>query len=234
MPATQLILQVHNTGDVVVVRCRGRIVSGEEAHLLQSEVEKLMEGTKNVVLQLAEVSYIDSGGLGTLVRLLGVLRAARGDLKLCQLSPFVAQVLQATNLLSVFHPYASEKDAIEAFSARPQTEEEKFQPSNNRIVCLDSSLDLLAYLKVLLQRSGFQVFATQYPSDAAALAMGARSSLVICGPEMRANESAVAKIRQSAPNVQLLHLPADFSTSEADRAGPELVNRVRAILAPAQ
>ena len=64
--------------------------------------------------------------------------------------------------------------------------------------------------------------------------MGARSSLVICGPAMQTNEAAVAKIRQSAPNVQLLHLPPDFSTSEADRAGPELVNRVRAILAPAQ
>jgi len=234
MPATQLILQVHNTGDVVVVRCRGRIDSGEEAKHLQSEIEKLTGQTKNVVLQLSEVGYIDSGGLGTLVRLLGVLRAARGDLKLCQLSPFVAQVLQATNLLSVFHPYASEKDAIEAFSARPQTEEEKFQPSNNRIVCLDSSLDVLAYLKILLQRGGYQVFTTQYPSDAAALAMGARSSLVICGPAMTTNESAVAKIRQSAPNVQLLHLPADFSTSEADQAGPDLVNRVRSLLAPPQ
>ena len=230
----QLILQAHNTGDVVVVRCRGRIVSGDEARYLQTEVEKLTGQTKNIVLQLAEVSYVDSGGLGALVRLLGVLRAARGDLKLCQLSPFVAQVLQATNLLSVFHPYASEKDAIEAFSARPQAAEGKFEAANNRIVCLDSSLDLLAYLKVLLQRSGYQVFATQYPSDAAALAMGARSSLVICGPAMRTNEAGVAKIRQSAPNVQLLQLPPDFSTSEADQAGPDLVNRVRSMLTPAQ
>jgi len=230
----QLFLQSYNAGEVVVVSCRGRIVSGEEARHLQAEVEKLTGQTKNVVLQLAEVSFIDSGGLGTLVRLLGVLRAARGDLKLCQLSPFVAQILKATNLTSVFHPYQSEHDAIAAFSARPQAAEEKFEASSNRIVCLDSSLDVLAYLKVLLQRSGYQVFTTQYPSDAAALAMGARSSLVICGPAMQTNEAAVAKIRQSAPNVQLLHLPPDFSTSEADRAGPELVNRVRAILAPAQ
>ncbi|HXX45379.1 MAG TPA: STAS domain-containing protein [Candidatus Acidoferrales bacterium] len=230
----QLILQSQSTGDVVVVRCRGRIVSGDEARHLQSEVEKFTAQTKNVVLQLGEVNYIDSGGLGALVRLLGVLRAARGDLKICQPSSFVAQVLQATSLLSVFHPYASEKDATEAFSARPQAAEEKFEASSNRIVCLDSSLDVLAYLKILLQRSGYQVFTTQYPSDAAALAMGARSSLVICGPAMRSNEAAVTKIRQSAPNVQLLHLPPNFSTSEADQAGPELVNRVRAILAPAQ
>jgi len=230
----QLTLQAHNTGDVVVVRCRGRIVSGDEARHLQSEVEKLTTQTKNVALQLSEVNYIDSGGLGALVRLLGVLRAARGDLKLCQVPPFVHQVLKATNLLTVFHPHASEQDAIEAFSARPQAAEEKFQASNNRIVCIDSSLDLLAYLKVLLRRSGYQVFTTQYSSDAAALAMGAPSSLVICGPAMRSNEPAVAKIRQSAPNVRLLHLPPDFSTSEADQAGPDLVNRVQAILAPPQ
>ena len=120
----QLTLQSHNVGEVVVVRCRGRIVSGDEVRFLQLELDKLTELTKNVVLQLAEVSYLDSGGLGALVRIFGVLRAAGGDLKLCQLSPFVDQVLQATNLLNVFHPYASEKEAIEAFSARPQSPDE--------------------------------------------------------------------------------------------------------------
>jgi len=230
----QLILQSQNTGHVIVVRCRGRIVSGEEARFLQSELEKLTAQSKNVVLQLAEVSYIDSGGLGALVRLLGVLRAARGDLKLCQVSPFVVQVLTATNLLGVFHPYASEKDAIEAFFARPQRAAETREAPGNRIVCLDSSLDLLAYLRVLLQRSGYEVFTTQYVSDAATLASGAPSSLVICGPGMRSKEIAVEKFRDRAPHARLLHLPPDFSTSEADRSGPDLVNQVRALLAPPQ
>lgn len=228
----QLTVQSQTLGDVAVVRCRGRIVSGEESRLVQREVEALMRETKNIVLQLAEVNYIDSGGLGALVRLRGMLQAARGDLKLCQLSPFVTQVLQATNLLSVFHSYASEKNAIEAFSARPQIPKEVFDASSNRIVCLDSSLDLLAYLKALLKRSGYQVFTTQYPSDAVTLATGAQSSLVICGPVMQTNEAAIAKFRQNAPKVQILQLPHDFSTSEADRAGPELVNRVRSLLAP--
>jgi anti-sigma B factor antagonist len=229
----QLTLQSQNVGhDVVIIRCSGRIVSGEESRLLQREVEGLMRETKNIVLKLAEVNYVDSGGLGALVRLRGVLRAAKGDLKLCQLSPFVTQVLQATNLLSVFHPYGSEKEAAEAFFQQPQLTKEDFRPAGNRIVCLDTSRDLLAYVKVLLTRSGYQVFTTQYPSDALTLAMGAQSSVVICGPGMRANEAAIAKFRQSAPKVQILHLPPDFSTSEADRAGPELVNRVRSLLAP--
>ncbi len=228
----QLTLQHENAGDVLVIRCQGRIVSGDESRLLQREVESLTRDNKRVVLQLAEVNYIDSGGLGALVRLLGVLRAAKGDCKLCRLSPFVTQVLRATNLLNVFHSYDSEKEAVAAFSTHAQIPKESFQVSNQRIVCLDSSPDLLAYLKVLLKRSGYQVFTTQHPSDAAALALGAQSTVVICGPGARANEAAIARFRQTAPKVQILHLPADFSTSDADRAGPELVNQVRSLLAP--
>ena len=228
----QLTLQSEQTGEVVVIRARGRIVSGEDAQFLQHEVEKLTSLTKQVVLQLADVNYVDSGGIGALIRMRGVLRAARGDLKLYQLSPFVAQVLRATNLLSVFHPYASEKEAIDAFSAPPQAAKEAFEPSSNRVVCLDSSLDLLAYLKALLHRAGYQVFTTQYPSDALALVVGARSGVAIFGPGMRTNEAAIAKLRERAPHVQVLHLPPDFSTSEADRAGPDLVNQLRSLLAP--
>ena len=227
----QLILQSEHKGNVIVVRCRGRIVSGDEAQFLQREIEKLTDLTKNVVLQLAEVSYVDSGGVGALVRMLGVLRAARGDLKLCQLNSFVTQVLQSTNLLSVFHTYASEKEAVEAFSARPPILIGEAANSSSRVVCLDSSPEILAFLKVVLQRSGYDVFTTRYASDAAALVIGARPSVVICGPGMRGNETVIEKFRQSAPKVKLLHLPAEFSTSEADRAGTELIERVRAALA---
>jgi hypothetical protein len=62
--------------------------------------------------------------------------------------------------------------------------------------------------------------------------MGAQSSIVICGPAMRTNEAAVAKLRQIHSKVQILHVPPDFSTSDAEKAGPELLNRVRSLLAP--
>jgi anti-anti-sigma factor len=229
--AMQLTLQSQKIGEVVVVRCRGRIVSGDEVRFLQLELEKLTDLSKKVVLQLAEVTYLDSGGLGALVRIFGVLRAAGGDLKLCEVSPFVVQVLQATNLLNVFHPCASEKEAIEAFSARPRSTAEPPHTSRIRVVCLDTSLDLLAYLKVMLQRSGYEVFTTRYTSDAVALVIGTSPRVVVCGPGLQGNESLIEKFRQSAPNVHLLHLPADFSTSEADQAGLNLVNRIRSLLA---
>ena len=226
----QLSLESRTLKDVVVIRCHGRIVSGAEARQLQAEIEKLTALTKNVVLQLSEVTYVDSGGLGALVRILGVLRAARGDLKVCQLSPFVEQVLQATNLTKVFQPWASEKEAVEAFSAAPGSAHDAGQPSAARIVCLDSSPDVLAYLKVLLQRSGYEVFTTRYLSDAVSLAVGTRPRVLVCGPSWHANASVAEKFSQSAPAVQLLHLPADFSTSEADQASRNLVDRVRSLL----
>jgi anti-anti-sigma factor len=226
----QLRLESQTLRDVVVIRCRGRIVSGDEARHLQVEIEKLTALTKDVVLQLGEVTYLDSGGLGALVRILGVLRAARGDLKVCQLSPFVEQVLEATNLLKVFQPLASEQEAIDAFSTRPGSAHDVGQPSSTRIVCLDSSLDVLAYLKVLLQRSGYEVFTTRYLSDAVSLAVGTKPRVLVCGPAMHGNDSIAEKFRHSAPSVQLLHLPADFSTSEADQASRNLVDRVRSLL----
>lgn len=230
----QLTIQSETVGEVVVVRCRGRIVTGEEARFLQEQVEKLTALRKNVVMQLGEVNYIDSGGLGTLVRLLGMLRAAKGDLKLCQVTPFVEKVLQATNLLGVFRPYATESEAIQSFSTRAHGAEEVARGAGSRIVCLDSSLDLLAYLRVLLQRSGYEVYTTQYVTDAVTLARGAGTSLVICGPGMRDKESVIGRFRERAPEARMLHLAADFSTSEADRAGPELVERVKAMLASLQ
>jgi anti-sigma B factor antagonist len=226
----QLSLQNQKIGDIVVIRCQGRIVVGAEISALQHEIEKLTELTKKVVLQLAEVSFIDSAGLGALVRQFGVLRAHGGDLKLCQLSPFLLQVLQVTNLLRIFPIYASETEAIHAFSKGPQVREETFGASGTRIVCTDTSSDLLAYLSALLKRSGYEVFTTRQPSDALLFVRVTRPRVLICGPGMQTNESAMKGFREFNPGVELLLLPPDFSTSEAGQAGIDLVNRIRLLL----
>ncbi len=107
-----LALQSETVGKVVVIRCQGRIVTGDETLSLQQEIERHARATKKIVLQMAEVKYVDSGGLGALVRIAGVLRSYHGDLKLCQISSFVHQVLQATGLLKVFHTYALKKKPL--------------------------------------------------------------------------------------------------------------------------
>jgi anti-anti-sigma factor len=226
----QLFLQSQAAGEyVVIIRCQGRIVSGEETRALEREVEKVIHLKKRIVLQLAEVTYIDSAGLGVLVRLFRVLR---GGLQLCQVSPVVLKVLQVTKLHAVMPIYASEREAIEAFSAWREPLEKTFQTSLTTIVCIDDSADLLTYLNALLTQAGYEVFTTRHLPDARMLINAIRPRVVIYGAGIEPNESMIEKIRQSVPTAQVLLLPPDFSTAEASQAGAELVSRVRSVITP--
>jgi anti-anti-sigma factor len=233
----RLTLESQTLDDVVVIRCRGRIVAGAEAEALQVELERQTQipGTslltvKWVVLQLAEVDYIDSSGLGALVRMLNVLRAAGGSLKLCQVSPFVLKVLQVTKMLSILPTHSSEEEAIEAFYGRPPHEATEL--SRTKIVCVDTSRDVLAYMRALLTSSGYEVHTASNLGDAKNLVSAIKPEVVICGAGMLAlptGEAMVEAFRQR-PNVQILRLPSDFSTAEAGQAGMDLVNRVQSLL----
>jgi stage II sporulation protein AA (anti-sigma F factor antagonist) len=228
----QLNLQSQFRGDVVVIRCSGRLIASDEARALLLEVEKHTLETKKFVLQLEDVSFLDSGGLGTLVRLVGTLRAARGDLKLCQLSPFLKKVFETTKLTGVFHVYASEKEAIDAFSQRQQDPQASLHPSKPKVLCVESSGDLLAYLSALLKRSGYDVFTTKNLGDATTFVNATKPALVICGPSAQTNGPLFERFRLSHPNAELLLLPLDFHATEASEAGSNLLNRIQALLHP--
>ena len=225
----QLELTSQHIGNVAVVRCRGRIIAGEEIRSLQRELEKITLETKNVVLHLEEVSYLDSAGLGGIVRCLGMLRAARGDLKLCQVSPFVLNVLQSTHLHTVFEAHASEKEAMKAFSAKAPSPEIEPQAARTKVLCVDPSSDVLAYLSALLQGSGFEIFTTRILSDAVTLMRATRPDIVIVGPAMHADQRALDMLKSVDSKVRLLPLPPDFSTAEASQAGLDLVERLRSL-----
>jgi stage II sporulation protein AA (anti-sigma F factor antagonist) len=228
----QLSLQSQFRGNVVVIRCSGRIIASDEAHALLLEIEKHTLETKRFVLQLEHVSFLDSGGLGTLVRLVGTLRAARGDLKLCQLSPFLKKVFETTNLSGVFHVYESEKEAIDAFSQRQQHPQASLHPSKRKVLCVESSGDLLAYLSALLKRSGYDVFTTKNLADATTFVNAAKPALVICGPSAQTNGPLFERFRVRHPNLELLLLPLDFQATEACEASLNLLDRIRVLFHP--
>jgi hypothetical protein len=100
--------------------------------------------------------------MGTLLRLSGALRSVGGDVKLCQVSAFALRVFEATNLQSLFLMYASETEAIEAFSMAARLPKEALAVTRTKILCIDTSRDLLAYLNALLKRPGYEVTTTQY------------------------------------------------------------------------
>lgn len=112
----QLKLANRTVDGILVITCSGRLVFGEESSLLRDEVKKaLQDGTKRIVLNLGDVSYIDSGGLGTLVALHTTAHNAGATIKLANLTKRVGDLLQVTKLLTVFDVHNSEYDALEAF-----------------------------------------------------------------------------------------------------------------------
>lgn len=100
---------------VSVIDCHGRIVFGEEASLLRETVKKLLPQNKQMVINLAGVTYIDSGGLGTLVGLYTSARAVGGDVKLSHLTHRVGELLQVTKLVTVFEVFDDETQAARSF-----------------------------------------------------------------------------------------------------------------------
>ena len=112
----QLKLTKRTVDGILAIECSGRIVFGEESALLREEVKTaLSNGMKRIVLNLGDVNYIDSGGLGTLVALHTTAHNAGAMIKLANLTKRVGDLLQVTKLLTVFEVYPSEYEALEAF-----------------------------------------------------------------------------------------------------------------------
>lgn len=103
-------------GEVSVVALNGRIVLGEESNLLREKIKSLIgEGKKKIVLNMANVTYIDSAGLGILVAAHVSAKNQGAALHLSNLGNKFHDVLQLTRLLTVFSVYDTEADAISSF-----------------------------------------------------------------------------------------------------------------------
>src|SRR5438105_1073842 len=101
---------------VTILDLSGRIVLGEESSMLRDELKNLVaRGEKKILLNLGDVSYIDSSGLGALVSGYTSVSGQQGQLKLLNLTKKVHDLLQITKLLTVFQVYDDEKTAIASF-----------------------------------------------------------------------------------------------------------------------
>jgi len=98
---TLLTLDIDRTANAAVVRCHGKLVAGVN-NVLYAEVRQLIPDTKRIVLDLTDLTHMDSMGLGTLVRLYVSAKAAGCNLELINLGKRIRQLLGVTNLWSVF------------------------------------------------------------------------------------------------------------------------------------
>ena len=111
----ELRLDVVRKADVAIVRCRGRIVFGQEVDELRLAVLSLLRESNRVVLQLNGVEQIDSEGLAALVGLFISARNRGGELKLADLSPKSKELLRVTRLDEILRTHKSEAEAIASF-----------------------------------------------------------------------------------------------------------------------
>jgi anti-sigma B factor antagonist len=111
-------IEERSVGDVVVLDLKGKITLGEGDELLKDKVNSLVnQGHKKVVLNLAEVPYIDSAGLGEVVRTYTTVSRQGGSLKLLNLTKRITDLLSITKLLTVFETFDSENEAVRSFAA---------------------------------------------------------------------------------------------------------------------
>ena len=107
-----------NVGDIIVLDLKGKVTLGEGDELLKDKVNSLVnQGYRKLVLNLEDVPYIDSAGLGEIVRTYTTVSRQGGSLKLLNLTKRITDLLSITKLLTVFETFDSESDAVKSFSA---------------------------------------------------------------------------------------------------------------------
>ncbi len=102
---------------ITILDIEGRIVLGEESNSFRERVKSLLAANKKkIVLNMANVTYIDSAGLGTLVATFHSARSQGATLKLANLGTKFKEVLQVTKLMTVFDVFDSEAAATQSFA----------------------------------------------------------------------------------------------------------------------
>jgi anti-sigma B factor antagonist len=109
-------LNVRQVGDVTVIDATGRITLGEGSSVFRETIKDLVgKGNKKILLNLGDVSYIDSSGIGELVSGFTSVSNAGGQLKLLNLTKRIQDLLQITKLYTVFEVFDKESDALAKF-----------------------------------------------------------------------------------------------------------------------
>jgi len=223
-----LQVDVRRLGEVTLLKCKGRIIAGEESQTLQRHMTELMDSDRQFVLHLGEVTFVDSSGLGLLVRLAGVTRAKRGDLKLCSVGREVAHTLTITNLRTILETHDSEVEAVAAFYERARQKDMGARPGA-KLLCVDHSEDVLALLRELLRQAGYAPVTTSNLFDARILAKATKPALVVIGPSVTSDSAQ--SIKNAIGSTPVIALESTFGNLEASAAAEQVLAAVKEKLA---
>ena len=117
---SQLKISERVVGDVTILDLHGRIVFGEESDLLRTTIRRVLEGgAHKVLMNMGAVSYIDSGGNGTMAAVNTDMHRRGGNLKLSNLTNKVLEVFTVSKLLAIYDVFDTEASALKSFQSSP-------------------------------------------------------------------------------------------------------------------
>lgn len=217
-------------GKVYVIKAFGRIVTGEECTTMEAAFTRAVQNSNRVVLDVGEVSRVDSTGMGLLVRFLTRIKSNGGDLRLAAAQPFFKTLMQLTKLTSIFRMYDTEEEAIVSFLKEPAGSFKEAAPAGPLVLFLDQSPDLCAFIRKLLNGHGYEVISTCRLRDARLLLNAADVSYVVLGPDCcnAPCETAMAELKPVAKNAKLVQLEKGFQMEDAEKAATELLEKIGA------
>jgi len=231
----QLRLESRPIGEVFVIQCVGRMVAGNEIFTLHSQVGDAIEKYGDVVLQFDRLEFVDSSGLGALMRLMQAARAKGGDLKLSGVPTKVQKVLELTHLNSQFEIYESIEEAITAAYLGSRYSRGRAGDARSRILCLYPSLDMCTFLREVLCAAGFNALTTTSVEDAPIPLKATKARLLIVSAriQMLRGKPVRTVLQDIVPDIQLLVLDDSFAALDPGDAAEKLLKDVNCVLSTA-
>jgi anti-sigma B factor antagonist len=223
----QLRLESRPVGEVLIVQCHGRIVSGNEVYTLHSHVGGSKYG--DFVLELDKVEFVDSSGLGALVRLVQSARAKGGDLKLSGVPPKIRKALEMTNLLGQFETYETVEEAITAAYLGSKYSRAKAGDTRPRVLCVYESTDVCTFMREILCSAGFNALTTVSIDDARILLKATKAKVAVISSRLQTTHGRPTSrvFEEIDPGVSLLVLDDNFASQDPGEAAEKLLNGVR-------
>jgi anti-sigma B factor antagonist len=227
-----LRLESRAVGDVMVIQCHGRIVAGNEVFTMHSQVGDSIDKYGDVVLQFDHVEFVDSSGLGAMVRLMQAARSKGGDVKLCGLAPNIRKVLQLTSLLSQFEAYDSVEEAITAAYLGSRYSRGKTGDARPSMLCVYPSTDVCTFLREVLCSAGYNAMTTTVIEDARLLLRATKTKMMIVSGRIPSIHGKPIRhaLDEIDPSISLLVLDADFASRDPGEAAEKLLSDVGSLL----